>query len=280
MSTTIYWFSGTGNSLHAARSIADRLHDETRVVAMAQVLRSGNRPQAEGRIGIVCPVYALGLPAIVQRFIRRLPKDGAESVFAVVTFAATSGGAIPLLQRKLAKRGLPLHQAFGLKMPENYPPMGGPPPDEKQRRLLEQAESKIEKVAATLNQAEEPCREKANILLRTLGRIASPWFSRGLKKADAKFRANDRCNCCGVCARLCPVDNIEIKLEKPAWLGHCEQCFACLHWCPQTAIEYGRRSQRQPRYHHPQTELEDFLQIRGKKAEVATDAAENRQFQW
>jgi Pyruvate/2-oxoacid:ferredoxin oxidoreductase delta subunit len=46
---------------------------------------------------------------------------------------------------------------------------------------------------------------------------------------------------------------------KPKWLGHCEQCFACFHWCPQKAVQYGRSS-KQRRYHHPQAALSDFFQ--------------------
>ena len=85
-----------------------------------------------------------------------------------------------------------------------------------------------------------------------------PLFIMHAGGADGKFRADDKCTQCGLCAKLCPVDNIELVDGRPTWLGRCEQCYACFHWCPADAIQYGRRTKRQFRYHHPQCAVADL----------------------
>jgi flavoprotein len=76
---------------------------------------------------------------------------------------------------------------------------------------------------------------------------------------DKNFWIDNKCNHCGICLKVCPVSNIEMKNEKPAWLHQCEQCFACLQWCPQEAIQHGKKTPKYPRYHHPEVTLKDML---------------------
>ena len=47
--------------------------------------------------------------------------------------------------------------------------------------------------------------------------------------------------------------------DRPAWLRHCEQCLACIQWCPQEAIQFGKKTPHYKRYHHPEVTLQDML---------------------
>jgi ferredoxin len=55
-------------------------------------------------------------------------------------------------------------------------------------------------------------------------------------QADRTFRVSGACTGCGICVKVCPVQNIEMVNGKPQWLHHCENCTACFHWCPTQAI--------------------------------------------
>lgn len=79
-----------------------------------------------------------------------------------------------------------------------------------------------------------------------------------VQHADKSFQANDRCTGCGICKRLCPVDNIEIVNNRPEWQHHCETCYACYYWCPQDAI-HGEIVAYNKKYHHPDVSLSDML---------------------
>jgi epoxyqueuosine reductase QueG len=48
--------------------------------------------------------------------------------------------------------------------------------------------------------------------------------------------------------------------EKPSWLHQCDQCLACLQWCPQEAIQYGKKTVQYERYHQPEVTLDDMLE--------------------
>jgi MinD superfamily P-loop ATPase len=54
--------------------------------------------------------------------------------------------------------------------------------------------------------------------------------------------------------------------RRPAWQHHCEQCFACLHWCPAQAIQYGKHTAGRTRYHHPDVMAKDIIMREGSKA--------------
>jgi len=80
------------------------------------------------------------------------------------------------------------------------------------------------------------------------------------------FHADGRCTGCGQCARLCPAENIVIASGKPAFSAKCEQCMACIQWCPQAAIQYREETQARKRYRHPQVTLREFIAKQGGQA--------------
>ena len=255
MKTIIYWFSGTGNSLAAAKALAEQCGD-AELVSMAKALE--NPPPAVERIGLVFPVYAFCPPALVARFTKKLNASPDSYIFSVVTYAGLPGGTLEVLRRILRKCGLDLAASWGVKMPENYPPFGGAPAPEKQQTVNAVAAEQISKIVAELQQSPRGRHEKINPVWKMVSRMIYPSFQKRAARADRSFRVDANCNGCGICAKVCPARNIEMLDGKPRWLGRCEQCYACFHWCPQKAVQCGRSS-KQHRYHHPAVSLADFI---------------------
>ena len=144
-------------------------------------------------------------------------------------------------------------------MPTNYTPWGGPGPVEAQQRLFKEAQEKVKMITGPILKGEQKEIERGPFWQN----ILFPWFYkmsfRQVHKMDKNFWVDDKCNNCGICLKVCPVNNIKIISEKPSWLHRCEQCFACLQWCPQEAIQHGKKTTKYPRYHHPEVTLEDML---------------------
>jgi MinD superfamily P-loop ATPase len=88
--------------------------------------------------------------------------------------------------------------------------------------------------------------------------MANPLAKRLIPAEDKKFALNDSCNGCGICERICPVENIRIQGGKPVWLHSCEQCAACFSWCPSEAIT-GTNLASRTRYRNSVITLDQML---------------------
>ena len=261
MKTKLFFFSGTGNSLKVARDLAAEIGD-AEVVAIAEALKQQGNVAAE-RIGIVFPVYMWGLPLIVADFCRKLAAAPSAYIFGVATCGSSAGATLIQMKLILGERQLTLSAGFVVVMPGNYTPLYGAPEEKKQEQMFARATQKVSQIAAVVK-AGVPARiEAGNCIFNLLSsgliyRLCSPRIPR----MDGRFRANDRCNSCGICEKVCPVGNIEIRAGRPVWLHKCEQCFACLHWCRQEAIQWGSATAGRKRYRHPAIAVNDLIMRR------------------
>ena len=79
-----------------------------------------------------------------------------------------------------------------------------------------------------------------------------------IPKMDKKFWIDEECNSCGICEKVCPAANILMKEGKPVWQKQCQQCLACIQWCPKESIQYGKKTSEYKRYHHPEIKLKEM----------------------
>jgi len=261
--TIIYYFTGTGNSLAAAKKIAAALDDcELVPIASLQKTRGDIVPKAE-RIGIVCPVYFSGVPAMVASVTMRLDPAAVKYVFAVVTNGGGGGSAaIRQLDSILRKRqGRGLDAGFGVAMPGNYILMYSSPAGKQQEEILAKADEEIAGITGPLIRCER--RElPSSFVPRVLYTLLYPWFRSHVHSDDKKFTVNDKCTACGNCVAICPAKNIELVNKKPVWQHHCELCCGCIHLCPVQAIQAGSATEKRLRYRNPSVTL---AELKGKQ---------------
>ncbi|HQP31053.1 MAG TPA: EFR1 family ferrodoxin [Deltaproteobacteria bacterium] len=260
MRTSIFYYTGTGNSLWVARQAAEALGDAD-VRSMSAWLQA--RPAIDSTsIGLVFPVYIWGVPAPVMRFVAALPDLRDRYFFAFATNGGQVSNTLVQLQKLMAGRGLRLSAGFDIPMPSNYIPWGGPGPRQVQEQRFQAAQAKIAANAAGLKLRRDTPIEKGPLWQRIVFSAIYKACFGYVPRMDAKFFADEKCTNCGVCAKVCPARNITIESGKPLWHHTCEQCFACLQWCPTEAIQYGKRTVRFERYHHPAVALKDVLKTR------------------
>ncbi len=262
MQTVLFYFTGTGNSLKVARDLAEAL-GSTELIPIARSMRQGDHsiPASATRAGIICPVYVWGLPLIVQQFIEGLVLDKSTYVFGVATYGGFPAATLKQIDRLLKQKGLKLSAGFGVRLPGNYTPLYGAPSEDEQRKLFSKAKIKLEQIARIVSEGREAKIESNSSIVNL---VCSDFiYTHGIPQfphGDSEFWVNEKCNSCATCARVCPVDNIEMEGGKPKWQHHCQRCLACLHWCPQEAIELGKRTPGRKRYRHPEITGEDIIQ--------------------
>jgi ferredoxin len=256
MKTTIFYFTGTGNSLKIAKDIASQLGD-TALVPVQKAIKETVDLSAD-RIGLVFPVYMWGMPSIVAEFARKMKTGKEKYVFAVATYGGTPGGTLLNLSRALKENGARLSAGFGIQMPGNYIPLYGALPEGKQKKEFAKAAEKVKQFVDIIRMCGS-CKPKTsgflfNTVLSLVYKVSMP----RIHKMDKSFIALDSCTTCGICYQVCPVENIKIENGKPVWLGQCEQCMACIQFCPVEAIQYGKKTEGKKRYHHPEIKLSEI----------------------
>lgn len=256
MKTSLYYFSATGNCLAVAREIAEGL-PETKLYPIPQVIRS-DLPLEGDCVGIIYPVYFGGLPRIISDFIKRLNPENVKYLFVVCTFGAFAAGSLLMAEEQLKAAGIPVNAGYYVPMPGNYIVKYGAYKKEKQKKMFwKKSESVRDIIDGTINQKSVPVK-RGNPLFNKIGNAIYQSKLPQFPALDCNFEANDKCNSCGICAKVCPVKNIRIEGPKPVWQGNCEHCMACIQWCPTEAIEYATVTVGRERYRHPDIKMNDL----------------------
>jgi len=258
MKTNLYYFSGTGNSLKIAKDLASELGN-VHLINIAKVIDQKQQIKADV-IGIVFPVYIWGLPLIVERFAQQLQVSGNTYLFSVTTYGGFPANTNIQLKKIFNKKGLHLSAAWGIKMPGNYIPMYGAVSLEKQQQMFDNARTEVLEIAKKIKNSEGGSIKKNGFLTNWLfSGLIYNFSAKHIPEMAKSFWVNDKCNGCTICQKICPVGNIKMVDNKPIWDNRCEQCLACLQWCPEEAIESGKKTLGRKRYQHPKITIRDLL---------------------
>ncbi|MDD2733556.1 MAG: EFR1 family ferrodoxin [Desulfuromonadaceae bacterium] len=257
MSTVIYYYTGTGNSLWTARTLAEKLGD-TELVPMHRMNTGSNASEADA-VGLVFPVHIWGIPSLVRNFLQTMEKRPGAYYFAVAVNGGQVARTLVQLKELMAEDNLTLSAGFDIMFPSNYIPWGGPVPVERQRKLFTDATEKINVAASYISNRKAGLIEKGPMWQRVLFTGLYKLTYDRVKTLDVNFHIDGACSSCGICERVCPVKNITLEAGKPVWHGNCEQCLACIQWCPETCIQYGKKTKNYERYHHPEVKVKDVF---------------------
>ena len=259
MNTTLYYFSGTGNSYHIAKELQKRIKD-CKLIAITEVYTQTKISSGSEKVGIVFPLYFQSMPKVVMDFIEKLDVKSPKYIFAVITRAgkAYQGGALGHLKKFLKNIGGKLSAGFYVRMPENYIPLLKVPPKKEQDKMFIEAQQKLKVISDIVNSNDI----KIDLELLTFLRpIIHKKFIGGLKKFDKGFNVSDSCNSCGLCERVCKFQNIKLTNGKPSWQSNCQACVACINYCPKKAIEHNNSTKDKQRYNHPEVPASVYINI-------------------
>ena len=258
MSISIYYFTGTGNSLKISKELASRF-DDAQLIPMTAAIRAGAISDSD-TIALVFPVYMFGLPRIVGYFIKKLSDQMKNKyIVALAVNGGTVAGTLLSLERKLKAKGLRLSAGFSIKTPSNFIVEFTVEEDEIVC-IFEESGKKVDEIASVIQSRAMPVIEKGTrkeCIVRT--GILNKFLAPLIPVMDTTFKTTGSCTGCGICTKVCPVDNLTLKDGAPKWHHRCQQCFACINHCPCNAIEYLKLSVGKKRYRNPYIKLEELM---------------------
>ena len=271
MKKAIYYFSGTGNSLYAAKKIACALGG-------AELISVRSDPQSVSAedadvIGLICPVYEWDMPGSFKAFLEKLSVNPKAYIFMIATYIAVAGKSFETAAKILEEKGAQLHYGRAVRCVASqciaYPPF---PPE---KWMLPYTDRQLRKVAEELCQRQKRAYPRMSPLTRRrYDKVMGPYLAIE-HEYDKGFYTADNCKGCGICAKVCPTKNITLKDKRPQWHHNCHGCNACVAYCPAKAIQFKkpqayrelntivskmlRLPEKRKRYHHPAIGAKDLM---------------------
>ena len=139
----IIYFSGTGNSRHIARLLAEQLQDN--LIDAGKMIKQGIPADfaADRPYIFVAPTYAWQMPHLLAQWIRSGHFGGCRQAYLLLTCGSSAGNAASYAKKDFAAAGLEFCGMRALVMPENYLAMFPIPDEAKSARLVAKAEARV-----------------------------------------------------------------------------------------------------------------------------------------
>jgi len=285
MSTKIYYFSGTGNSLHVAKELQKRIPEAELIPIMSLLDKDLIKTNGQ-TVGFVFPTHALTIPIAVKKFLRKIDLDSAEYIFAVATRYGTIFRGFEKIDQLLKKYDKHLDSHFILNMGNNEGPRSHKDYKVPSQREISEIESVVQGRLDSIQRIvlnKEISREKDseyfiefpyNRLFNFISEklvLLSMSFSEYIGGVNY-FCSDSKCNGCGTCEKTCLSGKIKMVDDKPVWQKNifCYMCFACVNICPAQSVQVNdipfvkSYTRENGRYPHPYATVKD---IAGQKKE-------------
>lgn len=236
-----YYFSGTGNTYLVVKKMEDTFNRNGVQVNLYRIENS--KPEdvnLEHTIGLGFPVAEFSTYDFVWNFVNSFPESKGTYIFMVATFGGISGGVVGAMHEILKKKGYIPIGAEEIIMPPNI-------------FYIQKENECRDKVEKGIKKAEE---YSIDLLSGKAKWNKTPFFSdiayyismAGLKLTETSINQKlihlktdtEKCTKCGICVKLCPVGNIDLKdNETKGYPEHgfqCRYCLRCTSFCPAKAI--------------------------------------------
>ena len=233
-----YYFSGTGNTYLVVKKMCETFEKEGIKVNINKIEDSNpEEVNLEHTIGLGFPIAELSTYEFVWDFINALPEAEGTKIFMVDTLAGFSGGIVGPVRKIVEKKGYNPIGACEIIMPPNVFYIQD---EETNKKKIKKGLKKAEKYAKALIKGKSkwgrvPVISDAVYYTSLLGlKVTETNLNQKLLYLSTD---KEKCSKCGICFKLCPIENIRMEEgEYPENLMHCQYCLRCASFCPKQAI--------------------------------------------
>ena len=242
MKIELRYFSGTGNSYKILKTCKDKFDHKGHETRILSITEQSTISEEAGLIGFCFPVYAYDIPRMCRNYLLNLPRFAQPiKTFVLVTAGDPEEAGFSLGQSRkiLNNNRLDVIYSNVIHMPSNWTVAMNPPPKEEAEKVVESGVEEAGKIADDIL-----CGEQYHHAFNYPPKLSKFAFYKdyymfkwlGVSNLWRNFRADDTCNACELCEKICPTGSIQMETGQPKWSNTCEQCMRCVNYCPKQAI--------------------------------------------
>jgi ferredoxin len=247
----IYYLTGTGNALKAARWFEEHAGAagmETELLPVDRFKRPIDPPAGEYTlVGFLYPTHGFCLPWYMLKFMLAFPR-GRNRLFCLNTYAGMTFGRFPLPGLSgialmlpaivLTLKGYRVRGLVSLNLPSNWISLHPGLTEHAVSVLVEHCRKKTARYAAALLSGGRTYRGLISIPFDlAVSPVAVGYLLVGRFWLAKMYMANSDCDGCAICSNNCPMNALIMKNGRPYWTFHCESCMRCMNLCPKKAIQ-------------------------------------------
>ena len=208
----IFYFTGTGNTRWAAQQLAEATEEELRYIPDELKNTEIHYALEENeRLGFCFPTHGWQPPRIVREFIRRATFSVHRStyIYAFTTCGDNMGYAMRIFEKELQQKGLHTDARFAVVMPESNVCFSflHLDTDEKARQKVETARQRMTHICQVVKERQQGIEELVKGAIPfTYTYVIGGYYNKHLITDEKFWVDKDACIQCGLCEKLCPVD--------------------------------------------------------------------------
>ena len=210
------FLSDMGNTKHCIQKFLTALDSDAKCIPIEEK-KSIDAIRKNEEIVFAYPTQFSNVPFMVRDFVIR-HKDvwKGKKIFLITTMGAFSGDGTGCLARVLKKYGAIILGGLQIRMPDAVCDSKLLKKSlEENRRIIHEADRKIEKATNTIKQTGKYPREGLSFPAHLAGLFGQRlWFYNKNTRYSKKLKISDDCIGCGLCASICPMGNLRIQNGK------------------------------------------------------------------
>jgi Pyruvate/2-oxoacid:ferredoxin oxidoreductase delta subunit/menaquinone-dependent protoporphyrinogen IX oxidase len=246
--TIIHYFTGTGNTAHSVKMIAEQLQNNGHEVKICNVKKDVLPPVDFANYHIIAfPVLSWAAPVMMKQYVKGMAMStGIKTAILAVNGAVIrdekmvkgfTGQALEEISNILRRKKYDVFLTGNASFPDNWTQFFNPSKKENAELIFPLGENDVSQFISDFIQ-EKRVIYRCGLLNKIWTYLTSILFGYVGRRVLGKFYiADEHCTGCEICAKTCPAKTIRMSGKKPYWTSTCEDCNRCINLCPEQAIQ-------------------------------------------